>query len=153
MKEAKEATEAAMGKGDDAMDAAMSTQLSNILNRANIFLVLFHQVMTRLGDRTGRRPLCSRRAQGHRAGPGGERACRETLHLSALCDLYEKHFPVDATYYRLTALARQQPAPAPAPAPAAAAPPVAPAAAVPAAARTSASAGVSARQGPRQVAG
>ena len=148
MKEAKEATEAAMGKGDDAMDAAMSTQLSNILNRANIFLVLFHQVMTRLGDRTGQETFVLKTCSKDIAQALEESALvDETLHLSALCDLYEKHFPVDATYYRLTALARQQPAaaPAPAPAPAAAAPrPVAPVAAVPAAARTGASAGAKA---------
>lgn len=146
MKEAKEATEAAMGKGDDAMDAAMSTQLSNLLNRANIFLVLFHQVMIRLGDRTGQETFVLKTCSKDIAQALEESALvDETLHLSALCDLYEKHFPVDATYYRLTALARQQPAAAAAPAPAEPAPrPVAPVAAVPAAARTGASAGAKA---------
>jgi hypothetical protein len=144
MKEAKEATEAAMGKGDDAMDAAMSTQLSNILNRANIFLVLFHQVMTRLGDRTGQESFVLKTCSKDIAQALEESALvDETLHLSTLCDLYEKHFPVDATYYRLTALARQMAASA-APAPAAPAPapaPVRAAAAAPAAVATGASAG------------
>ena len=147
MKETKEATEAAMGKGDDAMDAAMSTQLSNILNRANIFLVLFHQVMTRLGDRTGQETFVLKTCSKDIAQAMEESALvDETLHLSALCDLYEKHFPVDGTYSRLTALARQQAtaAAAPAPAPAPAPKPVAPVAAVPAAARTGASAGAKA---------
>ncbi len=139
MKEAKEATEAVMGKGDDAMDAAMSTQLSNILNRANIFLVLFHQIMSRIGDRTGQETFVLKTCSKDIAQALEESALLdETLHLSALCDLYEKHFPVDATYSRLTALARQQAAAAAAPAPAPA--PVAPVAAVPAA-RTGASAG------------
>ena len=108
MKEAKAATEAAMGKGDDAMDAAMSTQLSAILNRANIFLVLFHQIMMRLGDRTGQETFVLKTCSKDIEQALEESALLdETLHLSALCDLYEKHFPVDATYYRLTALARQ----------------------------------------------
>jgi len=145
MKGSKEATEAAMGKGDDAMDAAMSTQLSNILNRANIFLVLFHQVMLRLGDRTGQETFVLKTCSKDIAQALEESALvDETLHLSALCDLYEKHFPVDATYSRLTALARQQAVPTPAPAPAPAPRSVAPVAAVPAAARTGASAGAKA---------
>ena len=108
MKEAKGASEAAMGKGDDAMDAAMSTQLSNILNRANIFLVLFHQVMIRLGDRTGQETFVLKTCSKDIAKALEESALLdETLHLSALCDLYEKHVPVDATNYRFAVVARQ----------------------------------------------
>ena len=158
MKKTQAQATAAMEGVDEATAAAAANEISLMLNRVNIFLVLFYQVMSRLGDRSGQEAFNLKTCVGdiEQALEDGE-LMDETVRFSELCDLYEAHFPVHDTLFSLSA-----PAAAPAPAaesrgradatsatPTAAAavaraPPVAAAPAAGAAARTGATAGAKA---------
>ena len=105
----------AMESADDTMAAAVANEASPMLNRANIFLVLFHEVMTRLGDRTGQETFklktCVEDIE--QALEDGA-LLDETVHLLELCDLHEMHFPVHDTLFSLApAAAAAAPAAAP----------------------------------------
>jgi hypothetical protein len=143
MQEAKEKVEAQPSMNDtSAASRANRAALSALLNRANIMSVLFCTVVRELGDRS-----CAQTFVLNTPGEDIQKALEdgelldELVHFSAICDLHEKHFPVDEVYFSaLVARKAAAPAPAPAPAVAVAPAPVAPVAATPAA-RTGAAAG------------
>jgi len=107
-------TTSAMENADDAMAAAAANEISLMLNRINIFLVLFYQVMSRLGDRTGQEAFNLKTCVEDVSEALEDGALLdETVHFSELCDLYEAHFPVhDALFSRAPAVAAPAPAPA-----------------------------------------
>ncbi len=140
MQEAKEKVEAQPSmNATDAAGRANRAALSALLNRANIMSVLFCTVLRELGDRS-----CAQTFVLNTPGEDVQKALEdgqlldELVHFSAICDLHEKHFPVDEVYFPVLAARK---APAPAPAPAAARAPVAPVAATPAARTGAAAAG------------
>ena len=98
---------AAMENADDAAAAAAANEISLMLNRVNIFLVLFYQVMSRLGDRTGQEAFTLKTCVEDVSEALEDGALLdETVHFSELCDLYEAHFPIhDALFSRAPAAA------------------------------------------------
>ena len=107
MKKTQAQATAAMEGVDEATAAAAANEISLMLNRVNIFLVLFYQVMSRLGDRSGQEAFNLKTCVGdiEQALEDGE-LMDETVRFSELCDLYEAHFPVHDTLFSLAAACR-----------------------------------------------
>ena len=98
-----------------AASRANRAALSALLNRANIMSALFCTIVQELGDRS-----CSQAFVLKTSGEDVQKALEdgalldELVHFSSLCELHEKHFPVDEVYFPLL-LGKPTPAAAPAP--------------------------------------
>ena len=111
MQEAKEKVEAQPSMNEtSAASRANRAALSALLNRANIMSVLFCTVVRELGDRS-----CAQNFVLRTPGEDVQKALEdgqlfdELVHFSSLCDLHEKHFPVDEVYFPLLQLAKSTP--------------------------------------------
>ena len=116
MQEAKEKVEAQPSMNEaGAASRANRAALSALLNRANIMSALFCTIVQELGDRS-----CSQAFVLKTSGEDVQKALEdgalldELVHFSSLCELHEKHFPVDEVYFPLL-LGKPTPAAAPAP--------------------------------------
>ena len=81
---------------DEIKGAAIANEVSKMLNRVNIFLVLLHQVLKELG--VGKRVQATFKLKTCVADVAQTREddalLHETMHLSGVCDLYEEHFSI-----------------------------------------------------------
>jgi hypothetical protein len=100
---------------DEIKGAAIANEVSKMLNRVNIFLVLLHQVLKEVGG--------GKRVQGVfdlktcvadvAQASEDDALLYETVRLSEVCDMYEEHFPIDDTPLALAPAVETPAQPAP----------------------------------------